>query len=400
VTNGWDGADPSLQNEPGVDYELATRFTANADITISGIRVWAGGASETVTGRTGRIWSTGAALLASVAMDASLPLSTWTTYNLATPLDIASGTTFDVSYDTLRYYGAISGDYPNNSSDSLVTATQGRFHATPTTFPNTTSASFYGIDIVYTENVGGNQAPEVTAISVVKTGLFVSATATVDDESPATCTLRFDWGDGNSNTLSAGDFSHDHTYDAGVIYAIMATVTDSAGLDSSYAVAVQLTMNLTTDASESWVNDIFDAVVSDVQASGYFDKVNTHEPKRKPGNGLTAAVWLQALTPIGAISGLSATSARLLFILRLYSNMLKEPQDGIDPRLTQAASNIMRRYHDDFDFGGTIRNVDLLGAHGVALEAQAGYLEQDGVMFRVMDIQIPCLVNDVWPQVS
>lgn len=400
MTNGWDGADPTLQNEPGVDYELATRFVANADITISAIRVWCGAASETVSGRAGRIWNTGASLLASVAMDASLPLSQWTTYNLATPLDVSSGTTFDVSYDTLRYYGAITGGYPNNSSDSLVTATAGRFHATPTTFPNTPTASFYGIDIVYTENVGGNQAPSVDGISVAKTGLFVTATASITDEDESTVTIRFDWGDGSSDTLSAGDLSADHTYAASGLYAIMATATDSAGLDGSFAVAVQLTQNLTTDASEDWIDDIFDAVVSDVQASGYFDKVNMHEPKRKPGNGLTAAVWLQGLTPIGQISGLAATSGRLLFILRLYSNMLQEPQDAIDPNLVRAASNIIRRYHDDFDFNGTIRNVDLLGAYGVALEAQAGYLEQGGTMYRVIDIQVPCLVNDIWPQVT
>lgn len=153
------------------------------------------------------------------------------------------------------------------------------------------------------------------------------------------------------------------------------------------------------DGSEAWLDDIFDAVVSDVQASGYFDKVNLHEPKRKPGNRLTAAVWVQRITPLGAASGLSVTSGRVLFMLRAYSNMLQEPQDMIDLNLTKAISNLMRRYHDDFDFAGAIRNVDLFGTFGVPLEAQAGYLDQDGTMFRIMDLQIPCIVNDIWPQV-
>jgi hypothetical protein len=154
------------------------------------------------------------------------------------------------------------------------------------------------------------------------------------------------------------------------------------------------------DGSESWIDPIFNAVVSDAQASGYFNIVNQYEPKAKPGTGLTAAVWLQSITPIGAISGLSSTSGRLLFILRMYSNMFSKPQDMIDPNLTRAASNLMRRYHDDFDFGGVIRNIDLLGAHGVALEANSGYLPQDDTEFRIIDIQIPCIVNDIWPQVS
>lgn len=156
----------------------------------------------------------------------------------------------------------------------------------------------------------------------------------------------------------------------------------------------------TPGPDETWLDPIFDAVVSDAQASGYFDKVNLHEPKRKPGMRLTAAIWVQNLKPIPLASGLNSTSALVLFMLRIYSNMLQEPQDMIDRNMLKASSHLMRRYHDDFDFGGAIRNVDLLGAFGVALEAQAGYLEQDNTMFRIMDITIPCIVNDVWPQVK
>jgi hypothetical protein len=152
--------------------------------------------------------------------------------------------------------------------------------------------------------------------------------------------------------------------------------------------------------NEEWIDPIFDAVVSDVQRSGYFDKVNTHEPKRAPRSGLTAAIWVASMEPIGAISGLASTTGRVVFTLRMYQGMLLEPQDLIDPMMMKAMSNLMRRYHDDFDFESTIRNIDLLGAFGVALAAQSGYLEIDGAVFRIMDMTIPCLVNDVWPQVN
>lgn len=154
----------------------------------------------------------------------------------------------------------------------------------------------------------------------------------------------------------------------------------------------------TPDSSESWINDIFDAVVSDAQACGYFDRVNLHEPKRKPGNGLTAAIWVQSLDPLQGASSLVNTSARLLFMLRVYSSMLQEPQDMIDPNMLRAVANLMRRYHDDFDFAGVIRNVDLLGEFGIALSSNAGYMDIDGTVYRVMDISIPCIVNDVWAQ--
>jgi hypothetical protein len=155
----------------------------------------------------------------------------------------------------------------------------------------------------------------------------------------------------------------------------------------------------TPDASEEWLDPIFDAVVSDVQASGYFDRVNLHEPKVAPGYGLTAAVWVQRILAVGAISGLAVTAARLEFKIRLYTNMIMEPQDMIDPMMLKAVSNLIRRYHDDFDFSGAIRNVDLLGQTGDPLEAEFGYIEQDDKLYRTATISLACLVNDVWPQI-
>lgn len=160
----------------------------------------------------------------------------------------------------------------------------------------------------------------------------------------------------------------------------------------------------TPDASELWLDPVFDAVVSDVQATGYFKKVNQHEPKRAPQSNLTAGIWVTSIDPISgpAGSGLANTSARVIFNVRLYTSMLMEPPDLIDPQLMKASSSIMRRYHDDFDFGLTdlVRNVDLLGMFGVKLALLTGYLEHDGAMYRIADITVPVIVNDVWPQVS
>lgn len=157
---------------------------------------------------------------------------------------------------------------------------------------------------------------------------------------------------------------------------------------------------MTIDGSEQWLTDILDAVVSDVAASGYFVYVNEHEPSRAPHGALTAAVWMQSIEPIGPISGLDTTSGRILFIVRLFKNMRDQPTDLIDSTMYRAAANIIRRYHDDFDFGGIIRNVDLLGQFGIKLSAQSGYLPvQDGI-YRIIDIQVPCLVNDIWPQIQ
>lgn len=402
MTNGWNGADPTQFDEGGnVNYELATRYQANANITISAVRVWSD-QSVNVAARNARIWNTGGSVLATIDIDDTLPSGgAYTTYNLVTPLSVANGVTIDVSYSTTRYYGLkTSAGYPVNSSDALVTATQGRYAETIGLFPNNTSTSFYGIDIVYTEDVAANDPPEVTGVVLSKNDLLVTATATVTDETPSTVVVTWDWGDGSSTVTGAGVFTAQHTYTNGGIYAVMATAADTDGLHDSAAAAISISASITAASNEEWLDDIFDSVVSDVQRSGYFDKVNLHEPKRKPPNGLTAAIWVASLDPIPLASGLASTSARIVFTLRIFQGMLMEPQDMIDPNMTKAMSNLMRRYHDDFDFGGTIRNIDLLGQFGVALAAASGYLDIDGTVFRIMDLTIPCLVNDVWPQVS
>jgi hypothetical protein len=146
------------------------------------------------------------------------------------------------------------------------------------------------------------------------------------------------------------------------------------------------------------LKSIMDGVVSHAQISGQFDAVNTYEPKRSPGSHITAAIWTQSIDPLAGASGLANVTARLLYTVRIYQNMLSEPQDAIDPRVMEATYTLMAAYSNDFTLDGLIRNVDLLGNFGVALAAQAGYIDIDNKMFRVMDISLPLIVNDVWTQ--
>lgn len=143
---------------------------------------------------------------------------------------------------------------------------------------------------------------------------------------------------------------------------------------------------------------IIDAIMSPMMASGRFARVNGFEPKGSPGSGLTAAVWLDAMTAAPAASGLAASSARIVFKIRLYTSMLSEPQDAIDPEVLDAAVALFGIFAADFDLSGTVRNVDLHGGHGPALSAQAGYLNVSGQMMRVVDVTLPVIVNDAWEQ--
>lgn len=150
------------------------------------------------------------------------------------------------------------------------------------------------------------------------------------------------------------------------------------------------------------IREIIDAVASHALASGYFSAVNGHEPKSKnPAvEGITCAVWSQLVTPIGEGSGLSVSSGRLELTVRVYTNMLAEPQDDIDPNVIDAVDALLVAYQGDLTLGGESRNVDIFGTYGPGLEGKAGYIQQGPTLFRVMDIRLPIIINDLWPQAT
>lgn len=140
---------------------------------------------------------------------------------------------------------------------------------------------------------------------------------------------------------------------------------------------------------------ILSALVSHAQASGLFDNVLTHEPKSAPG-GTTAAFWINTLEPTG--SGLASTTVRLEVAARLYVPMLTEPQDDIELTLLGALDYLMGAYTGDFELGGTVQTVDLLGAWGTALKADTGYVRIDSTLYRSADITVPLIITDLWTQ--
>lgn len=141
---------------------------------------------------------------------------------------------------------------------------------------------------------------------------------------------------------------------------------------------------------------ILDKVVTHAMTLGVFAKVNTHEYKNAPGKGLYCEIWAETIAP--ARSGLDVTSAVLTLNVRIRSDMIAEPQDGIDPAILDAVDLLMDAYTGDFELGGTARNIDLLAGSTPGLRADAGYLDQGGKLFRVVTITMPIIINDVWNQ--
>lgn len=143
------------------------------------------------------------------------------------------------------------------------------------------------------------------------------------------------------------------------------------------------------------IDGLTNALASHAAALGAFDMVNGHEPKSAvPGNGLTCAVWTQ--DGFAASSGLASTSFCITFNVRVYSGMLTEPQDSIDPNILKAVDLLLSDYIGNFTLGGLIREVDVRGIEGKPLRWDAGYLTQDGKVFRVVTISVPLVINDLY----
>jgi hypothetical protein len=134
------------------------------------------------------------------------------------------------------------------------------------------------------------------------------------------------------------------------------------------------------------------------QKTGYFTNVLLHEPKNAPGPGLTCVVWADRIEP--AKSSVTSVSANLVLKIRLYTNMLAEPEDAIDASLIMAADALYTEYCGDFDLGSEARYIDVFGSEGTRMDCLFGYIEQDKTLFRFAVITLPIIINDVWTEAA
>lgn len=143
------------------------------------------------------------------------------------------------------------------------------------------------------------------------------------------------------------------------------------------------------------IGDMIDALTSHAMTTGYFDSVNAHEPDNAPGNGLTAAIWMADISANPQRSGLAVTSANITFNVRLYTLATQMPQDAIDANMMTAFYSLMNTYIGDFELGGSNTYID---AH--AFSAEAGYLKQEDILYRIMTIRLPVKSDDIWTEIA
>jgi hypothetical protein len=138
-------------------------------------------------------------------------------------------------------------------------------------------------------------------------------------------------------------------------------------------------------------NALFSALESHAMSLGIFRRVNTHQPENAPGDGLSCSITLGSIAANGQYSGLNAVSGTITFLVMIYNPMQQKPLDGIDPAALAAVSTLLGEYSGSFTLGGTVRDIDLM-----SLRAESAYVNQEDKEFRVEQVFLPIVVNDLW----
>ncbi|MGH6654061.1 MAG: hypothetical protein ACRDVE_02515 [Actinocrinis sp.] len=148
------------------------------------------------------------------------------------------------------------------------------------------------------------------------------------------------------------------------------------------------------------ISTLFARVVSPCKQIGAFrSSVIQHEPKAAPTALPALALWWSGIGPARGFSGLDVTSARIEFKGRVYVNFKSRDEDDIDPSLMTLTSAVIGAFSSAFTLDGDVAFIDLLGGWGAPLSATPGYIQQDGQEFRVAELVLPVVVDDVWTQV-
>lgn len=131
-------------------------------------------------------------------------------------------------------------------------------------------------------------------------------------------------------------------------------------------------------------------VVSFLQKRGEYSFVQIGEPKSPPRGDLAASVFVSDASVVGVT--LQTTIEIHELTIRLYRNMMEEPEEDNELRISQAVTGIVSDLLGDYDLGASVRNI-AVGEYGRTISATYGYLDVGGTMYRMVDISVPLVVD-------
>jgi len=133
---------------------------------------------------------------------------------------------------------------------------------------------------------------------------------------------------------------------------------------------------------------LFDALQSKLAASGWVTNVMIAEPNLPPVDKAAAVIFAGAAI---THTTLSNASGEVRFLIRFYYDALASPRANREKEIARLALEIMDDLGGDFDLGNaSVRNVDV-----VNLAATAGFQTIGSKMYRLVDLTVNVIVNDM-----
>ncbi|EPX85726.1 DUF4082 domain-containing protein [Salipiger mucosus] len=257
------GSSPAVtETGDATDYELGTRFTAAGSGEIDSLRYWRGAADASDNdSRVLNLWDGTGTLLASVTVASGPGESGWQVGVLETPVSIASGETYTVSYGTTQNYVVSQGyfGFPQDGPGGMLTgpANAGVYAAGGTGSYPTQSylGSNYWVDVGFRAGPIVNDPPAFTLAGTAFTAeenQTVAATLTASDPDADTLVFAIAGGaDAGAFNISPdtglltfatqpdfetpGDVGGDNVYD------VIVSVSDGTNPAVQQAITVEVT---------------------------------------------------------------------------------------------------------------------------------------------------------------
>lgn len=132
---------------------------------------------------------------------------------------------------------------------------------------------------------------------------------------------------------------------------------------------------------------LFDALESKLAASGFSLDTLDHEPSDPPAQA-TAVVMFMGVSITE--TSLATGSGPVSFNVRFYYDAMAEPRGETEKQIARWACQVLYDLSGDFDLGdASVRNILPL------MDSNAGFQTISGKWYRVCDIRVDVLVNDL-----
>lgn len=142
------------------------------------------------------------------------------------------------------------------------------------------------------------------------------------------------------------------------------------------------------------IKETLNVMKSHLLGTGLFSgNVQIGEPKTAPTSDLSATILMTRVR----VAIVSLTEAREIHEvrIRIYKNMIQDPQEKIEFDIANAASIIMSRLYTDFDLGETTNDIDVGGWYGTPINVEFGYVSigGDNKLYRIADIDFSIIID-------